>query len=117
MTKQETATVTVAGRPLAVTAADGEAMRLALIDHLAASPDPALRDEAARLHHATPRIDDDQLRIGPWVFDARDRGPVLTWDQHETPAAVVYQVAYLSGVPGGTWRVVKIGEEIHHLEP
>lgn len=115
-TKQETATVIVAGRRVTVTAADGETMRRALVESLSASPDPALRDEAERLQHAIPTIADGQLRIGPWVFDGRERSAVLAWDQHDTPAATVYQVAHLEGSAGGTWRIISVSEEIHHLE-
>jgi hypothetical protein len=102
---------------LTVTRADGEAMRLALIEHLSSSDNAELRAEAERLRHAAPHIVDGQLRIGPWWFEQRERGAVLVWDQHSTPAAVVYQVAYLEGRSGGAWDVMSVSEEIHHLEP
>jgi len=116
MNNETRATVTVAGREVAVSETDGEKMRLALIDYASRAPDAELQKEAARLTKATPRVEDGQLRIGSWLFEARDSGLVLARTLSDTPAALVLQLAYVEGEPGGGWRVTRHGEEVFHFE-
>lgn len=115
-TNESRATVTFAGREVAVNEADGEKMRFALIDYLSRALDPEQQKEAARLTKATPRVEDGQLRIGSWLFEARDSGLVLAQTLSDTPAALVLQLAYLEGETGGPWRVTRHGEEVFHFE-
>lgn len=114
--KAKQATVTVGDRPVTLTEADGEKIRLALIDYLSRTSDPQQQKEAARLEQAIPHIDDDQLRVGAWLLEGRERGLVMALTVSDTAAAMVLQLAYLEGQPGGTWRVTRLGEEILHMD-
>ncbi|MFI5223356.1 MAG: hypothetical protein ACHQX3_03780, partial [Nitrospirales bacterium] len=99
-----------------VTKTDGEMMRLALIAYLSRAPDLENEKEAARLSNAVPRIEDSQLRIGSWLLEARDSKLVLARSIIDTPAVLVFQLAYLEGIPGEPWVVSRLGEEVFHLE-
>lgn len=110
------ATVDVAGRQVTLTEADGEKLRLALIDYLSRATDPEQQKEASRLEKAVPHIDEGQLRVGPWLLEGGERGLVMARTVSDTPAAMVLQLAYVEGQPGGTWRVTAVGEETLHMD-
>ena len=110
------ATVTVAGRQVTLTEADGEKLRLALIDYLSRAADPEQQKEAFRLEKAVPHIDEGQLRVGVWVLEGGERSLVMSRTVRDTTKAMVLQLAYVEGQPGGTWRVTSTGEEILHMD-
>ena len=110
------ATVTAAGRQVTLTEADGEKLRLALIDYLSRAADPEQQKEAARLEKAVPHIDEGQLRVGAWLLEGGERGLEMSRTIRDTPSAMVLQLAYVEGQPGGTWRVTRVGEEILHMD-